>query len=105
MKKLLCLFGMLFCMEEVTIAQVVYDVPVKIGDEEALEPSAQLEIKSNEKGLLIPRMTEAQKEGIINPALGLLVYQIDGARGLWFFEGTQWYRFSFQTGHDPRGIY
>jgi hypothetical protein len=41
--------------------------------------SAMLEIRSNEKGLLIPRLTTAQRNAISNPRNGLLVYdRIEG---------------------------
>lgn len=37
--------------------------------------SAQLEINSTNRGLLLPRMTKAQRNGIASPADGLLVFQ------------------------------
>ena len=52
--------------------------------------SAMLDIKSSDKGILIPRMTEAQKSNISNPAMGLLVFQTDGVQGFYFFNGTDW---------------
>src|SRR5688500_9097645 len=36
--------------------------------------SAVLELKSTTKGLLIPRMTASQRDSIINPAAGLLIW-------------------------------
>jgi hypothetical protein len=54
------------------------------------DASAQLEIVSADKGLLIPRMTEAQRGGIANPATGLQVYQTDGAAGLYVYKGVAW---------------
>ncbi|QIK60552.1 hypothetical protein G7050_12215 [Dysgonomonas sp. HDW5A] len=36
--------------------------------------SAALDIESTNKGMLIPRMTTAQKVAVINPAPGLLIY-------------------------------
>lgn len=53
-------------------------------------PSAMLDVKSTEKGMLIPRMTEAQRNLIASPATGLLVYQIDGTDGFYFYNGTAW---------------
>ncbi|HOY90231.1 MAG TPA: hypothetical protein PK891_00775, partial [Bacteroidales bacterium] len=38
------------------------------------DPSAALEIRSNNKGILISRMTESQRTSISNPSTGLLVY-------------------------------
>jgi hypothetical protein len=52
--------------------------------------SAMLDISSNSSGLLIPRMTEAQKNGIAGPATGLLVYQTNGTTGFYYFDGTNW---------------
>ena len=37
------------------------------------DPSAMLHVESTDKGLLIPRMTEAERLAIPNPAEGLLV--------------------------------
>lgn len=45
--------------------------------------SAQLEISSNSKGLLIPRMTSAERGAIASPAQGLLIYQTDGTTGFY----------------------
>jgi BclB C-terminal domain-containing protein len=56
------------------------------------DPSAQLDIQSPNKGLLIPRMTELiRTTGIPSPATGLLVYQTDGAApGFYYFDGIVW---------------
>src|SRR6185503_6033115 len=51
--------------------------------------SAMLEIKSNSKGLLPPRMTWAQIQAISNPATGLLVYD-QGIKALRMFDGNSW---------------
>lgn len=50
--------------------------------------SAQLDITSTDKGLLIPRMTAAQRGSIASPATGLMVYQTDGTTGFYFNNGT-----------------
>ena len=63
--------------------------------------SAQLEVQSTDKGVLIPRMTESQKNVITNPATGLLVYQTDGANaGFYYYDGTQWVHLGAQ---GPQG--
>lgn len=36
-----------------------------------------LEVYSENKGVLIPRLTENQKEAIIRPAEGLMIYNVD----------------------------
>lgn len=38
------------------------------------DPSAMLDVASDAAGVLIPRMTTAQRNGIVNPATGLLVF-------------------------------
>ncbi|HYK77309.1 MAG TPA: hypothetical protein VEV16_10050, partial [Daejeonella sp.] len=53
--------------------------------------SAQLEVKADTKGILIPRMSASQRNGISNPAEGLLVYQTDNTPGFYFYNGS-WVR-------------
>jgi hypothetical protein len=43
-------------------------------DNSAPDNSAMLDVKSNAKGFLAPRMTFAQRDAIANPAAGLLVF-------------------------------
>jgi uncharacterized protein (TIGR02145 family) len=52
--------------------------------------SAMLDIKSTVSGLLIPRVTQAQREAISSPATGLLIYQTDGIKGFYYYSGTNW---------------
>jgi uncharacterized protein (TIGR02145 family) len=70
-------------------AQVGVGVPA--GD---IHPSAELEVKSTTKGFLPPRMTNAERNAIISPATGLLIYQTDAVAnnpaGLYFYDGTTW---------------
>jgi cytoskeletal protein CcmA (bactofilin family) len=56
------------------------------------EPSAMLDIRANgnHKGLLIPRITTAEKNSITAPAEGLIIYQTDGDAGFYFFNGQDW---------------
>ncbi len=50
--------------------------------------SSALDVQSTERGLLIPRMTQTQRENISDPATGLLVYQTDGTKGFYYNMGT-----------------
>jgi hypothetical protein len=53
--------------------------------------SAALDITSTTKGLLIPRMTNAQRLAIASPVAGLLVYVTDFDGGTFlFYNGTDW---------------
>lgn len=52
------------------------------------DASAMLDVKATDKGVLIPRMTEAQRNAIASPATGLLIYQTDNAPGFYFNSGT-----------------
>ena len=52
--------------------------------------SAKLDVTATDKGFLTPRMTAAQRGNIPLPAAGLLVYQIDGTRGFYYYNGVAW---------------
>ena len=52
--------------------------------------SAALEIQDTSRGILIPRMTMAQRIAIQNPAEGLMVYQTDSTYGQWYYARNQW---------------
>jgi len=51
--------------------------------------SSMLDVKSTSKGMLVPRMTTAQRNAIVSPANGLLVYDTD-VNSFWFYNGTNW---------------
>lgn len=55
--------------------------------------SAVLEVAANPttpKGLLLPRMTQAQRNNIASPAEGLLIYQTDNTPGLYQRTSNAW---------------
>jgi hypothetical protein len=52
--------------------------------------SAMLDIESTESGLLIPRMTEAERDAIASPEKSLIIYQTDVTEGFYYFDGTTW---------------
>lgn len=63
--------------------------------------SSILEIKSDAapfKGLLIPRMTAANRTSIALPATGLLIFQTDVPVGFWYYNGSSWIQLSTTTG-------
>lgn len=51
--------------------------------------SALLDMTSTTKGILIPRMTTLQRNAIVTPAPGLMVYDTN-LLSFWFFNGTSW---------------
>ena len=53
------------------------------------DASAMLDVKSTNKGMLVPRMTTAQRTAIASPAKGLLVFDNDTG-DFWFYNGTAW---------------
>jgi hypothetical protein len=57
-------------------------------DNSTPDPSAMLDVKSMDKGMLVPRMTQLQRNAIANPATGLTIYQTDGGPGLYYNAGT-----------------
>jgi len=57
--------------------------------------SSILDVQSNNKGVLLPRMTTAQRKAILNPETGLLVYDID-KKSVMMFEGTKWGQLYFK---------
>lgn len=59
-------------------------------DGSAPDGSAMLDIAATDAGILIPRMTEAQKNAISSPANGLLIYQTNATPGFRYYNGTIW---------------
>src|SRR6478736_3832368 len=51
--------------------------------------SAQLDITSNSKGLLIPRLTTTQRGAIVSPAKGLIVYD-STSQVIFYYDGAVW---------------
>ena len=65
--------------------------------------SSMLDITSSSKGLLIPRLTTAQRAAIDSPANGLMLYDTN-TKGFWFFNGTSWTTLAVKES-KPRSIY
>ncbi|WP_448528327.1 hypothetical protein [Raineya sp.] len=97
MKKL---FITLVC--SVAMATTAFSQGVGIGGTPAA--SAMLDVQSTTRGLLVPRMTLAQRGAIASPANGLLIYQTDGLVGFWYYDGTNWrYLLNNSTGWFTTG--
>ena len=85
MKKKIILFTLIFTCT-LSFAQVGIGTTTS-------DPSSALDITDTNGGLLIPRMTQADKSAITTPANGLLIYQTDGTTGFWFYDGASWTTF------------
>ncbi|RZL98283.1 MAG: hypothetical protein EOO88_60810, partial [Pedobacter sp.] len=57
-------------------------------DGSAANTSAILDVHSTEKGMLVPRMTQTQRNAIATPATGLLIFQTDNTPGFYYNKGT-----------------
>jgi hypothetical protein len=62
--------------------------------------SAKLHVESTESGLLIPRMNAAEREAIVNPANGLLVFDVQDS-SFWYFKTGTWTRLQDAIGAAP----
>lgn len=61
-----------------------------VGTTAAATTSAALEVVSTSRGLLPPRLTQAQRNVIGSPAIGLLIIQTDNTPGLYQYTATGW---------------
>jgi trimeric autotransporter adhesin len=81
MKNLLLLIFLLIGM--IAYAQVAINTDGSLPNN-----SAMLDVKSTAKGILIPRMTQAQRNAITSPATALMIYQTDNIPGFYYNSGT-----------------
>ncbi len=66
-------------------------------------PSAMLDVKSTNKGLLIPRMSSTQRAAITSPAKGLMVFD-NQTNSFWYFNGTAWTQFLGGVDNDNQTL-
>lgn len=66
--------------------------------------SALLEMNSTSKGLLIPRMTSAQRIAIPTPGPGLMVYDLT-AKTIFLHDGTQWQPFAMMSANVQDAVH
>ena len=58
-------------------------------DGSSADPSAMLEVKSTEKGFLLPRMTQAERDLIPSPAVGLVIFNTTSSEPN-YYNGSAW---------------
>ena len=80
MKKIFLLFAVTLGMVHAHAQGIAINTDASTADSSAI-----LDVKSTSKGLLIPRVTKAQRDAIVNPANGLMVFQTDNFPGLYAF--------------------
>ena len=85
MKKLTLLVTGLFLLNSLLVAQ---SVAINT-DGSTANASAILDVKSNTKGILIPRTSTTSRNAIANPAMGLILYDTTTS-GFWFYNGSAW---------------
>ena len=90
MKKLLIL---LFVLPTCLLAQVGIGTTTP-------HVSSVLEISSTEAGILIPRMTQVQRDAIGTPETGLLIYQTNNSPGFYYYTGVIWTTFGGGADND-----
>ena len=56
----------------------------------AADASAILDVSSTAQGVLVPRMTASQKNAILIPATGLMIFQTDSTAGFYYYTGSAW---------------
>ncbi|MEP7143158.1 MAG: hypothetical protein ABI707_09825 [Ferruginibacter sp.] len=92
MKKIFLLSYIVF------LAGILCKAQVKIGtNPAAVNSAAILELESNNKGLLLPRMADADMRGILNPPKGLTVFNITDS-SVYFRRDSGWTRLGTTTG-------
>lgn len=82
-KEILCLFCLL------VLCCITAQAQVGIGTITP-DPSAQLDVSSTSKGVLVPRMSLSDRDLIGSPAEGLLIYQTDNTPGFYYYNGSAW---------------
>ena len=65
------------------------NVAITDDDSYTAESTAMLDVKSTNKGMLVPRLTTAQRSGITSPAPGLMVYDTD-LKSFMYYNGAKW---------------
>ncbi len=93
MKQQIILFVSIFFFSLSGYSQTSTGVAINTSGAEP-DNSAMLDVSATNKGVLIPRMTTAQRIAVASPAKGLLVYQNDGIEGFYYYDSAAWINLS-----------
>jgi hypothetical protein len=67
---------------------------LKVGEASVPDGCAVLDVAATDRGFLPPRMTKAQRNAIVSPVNGLVVYQTDATPGLRVRENGAWVKYT-----------
>ena len=98
MKTKILIFYLYFAL--ITMYSFSQNVVVTDDDTYIPDASAMLDVKSITKGLLPPRMTQTQRDSIVTPATGLMVYNTTTNLPN-FYNGTEWMNFDGTSAKTP----
>jgi hypothetical protein len=65
--------------------------------------SAALQVSSTSQGILLPSMTQVQRNSIGSPATGLLIFQTDNTPGFYYYNGNAWVAIAAGSGGGSTG--
>ena len=68
------------------------------------DASAALDVSSTTGGFLPPRLTASQRDAISSPVAGLMVFQTDGTKGIYYYNGTYWVNLTNGRTPDANGF-
>ncbi len=87
MKQLICAFGLI----ALSTTNTAFSQGMSVNTAgTAADASSMLDVASTTKGVLVPRMTGAQKWAISSPATGLMIFQTDSTAGFYYYSGSVW---------------
>lgn len=103
MRAIILLFVVVLVFIQSTNAQNDGVIVTGFGDNaQVRNPSAVLDVFSDDQGILAPRLTLAQRNAIVSPAHSLLIYQTDNTPGYYYNSGTPvtpvWERLAVASG-------